>query len=203
MIRQNHRSDFSIVEYFRDKDSDGKTRVRPVPERVRLEFLTHSNTGRFIAERNGDSFINCALGEDGESLEVFITLSRCYLGTGELRVIVTEYIEDTNFPNGIKEDVKTCNCGVLLWRGNSGVYSSIDGDIAGDVQTSGGGDKNYTFTQSTPASVWTINHKLDKFPSVTVMDSAGTKVFGDVEYIDENTCIVRFNYAFSGKATLN
>lgn len=205
MIRQNHKSDFTIVEYFREKDSSGNIIDRPVPDRVRLEFLTLSNKGRFIAERRGTDYVNCALGSDGKSLEVFIPLSRCYLGTGELRVIMTEYIDDQDFPDGIKEVKTTANCGVLLWRGNSGVYSSIDSGIGGDGQISGGGegDKNYTFTQGTPSSVWTINHKLGKLPAVSVMDSAGTQVLGDVEYIDDDTCLLRFDYAFSGKATLN
>ncbi|MGM9756925.1 MAG: hypothetical protein ACI3ZM_02105 [Candidatus Cryptobacteroides sp.] len=204
MIRQNHQSDFTIVEYFREVNSSGIVVDRAVPERVRLEFLTLSNKGRFLAERRGPVFENCALSDDGKGLEVYIPLSQCYLGTGELMVIMTEYLDDTNFPNGIREKKTTGKCGVLLWRGNSGVYSSIDSGIGGEGPVSGGsGDKNFVFSQSTPSSAWTINHKLDKFPAVSVMDSAGTAVYGDIEYVDENTCIIRFNYAFSGKAILN
>ena len=204
MIRQNHQSDFTIVEYFREVNSSGIVVDRAVPERVRLEFLTLINKGRFLAERRGPVFENCALSDDGKGLEVYIPLSQCYLGTGELMVIMTEYLDDTNFPNGIREKKTTGKCGVLLWRGNSGVYSSIDSGIGGEGPVSGGsGDKNFVFSQSTPSSAWTINHKLDKFPAVSVMDSAGTAVYGDIEYVDENTCIIRFNYAFSGKAILN
>ena len=204
MIRQNHQSDFTIVEYFREVNSSGIVVDRAVPERVRLEFLTLSNKGRFLAERRGPVFENCALSDDGKGLEVYIPLSQCYLGTGELMVIMTEYLDDTNFPNGIREKKTTGKCGVLLWRGNSGVYSSIDSGIGGEGPVSGGsGDKNFVFSQSTPSSAWTINHKLDKFPAVSVMDSAGTAVYGDIEYVDENTRIIRFNYAFSGKAILN
>ena len=32
----------------------------------------------------------------------------------------------------------------------------------------------YTFTQSAAASTWTINHNLDRFPSDTTVDSAGS-----------------------------
>ena len=182
----------------------GKGGERDEKERVRLECMRLSNKGRFLAERRGPVFENCALSDDGKGLEVYIPLSQCYLGTGELMVIMTEYLDDTNFPNGIREKKTTGKCGVLLWRGNSGVYSSIDSGIGGEGPVSGGsGDKNFVFSQSTPSSAWTINHKLDKFPAVSVMDSAGTAVYGDIEYVDENTCIIRFNYAFSGKAILN
>ena len=65
------------------------------------------------------------------------------------------------------------------------------------------GDLNFTFTQGTPATTWTITHNLGKFPSVSVVDSADTQVYGDVEYIDDNSLRVTFSAAFGGKAYLN
>jgi len=61
----------------------------------------------------------------------------------------------------------------------------------------------FLFSQSTPQSVWSITHTLNKYPSVTVIDSAGTQVEGTVTFIDTNTLIISFNAAFSGTATLN
>tara|TARA_R100001460_G_scaffold43676_1_gene79998 strand:+ start:1779 stop:2504 length:726 start_codon:yes stop_codon:yes gene_type:complete len=57
--------------------------------------------------------------------------------------------------------------------------------------------------QSSTSSVWTITHTLDKKPSVTVVDSADNKVYGKVDYIDNNTLTITFNAVFSGKAYLN
>ena len=65
------------------------------------------------------------------------------------------------------------------------------------------GDLNFTFTQGTPATTWTITHNLGKFPSVSVVDTADTQVYGDVEYIDDNSLRVTFSAAFGGKAYLN
>ena len=65
------------------------------------------------------------------------------------------------------------------------------------------GDLNFTFTQGTPATTWTITHNLGKFPSVSVVDTADTQVYGDVEYIDDNSLRITFSAAFGGKAYLN
>lgn len=66
-------------------------------------------------------------------------------------------------------------------------------------------DKNEVFVvpQSQASSQWTINHTLDKFPSVTVVDSAGNVVYGQVNYVNENTVTVDFGATFSGTAYLN
>lgn len=64
-------------------------------------------------------------------------------------------------------------------------------------------DKYYQHIQALPASVWTIDHPLDKYPSVTVTDSAGTMMIGLVEYPSRSQVVVTFNAGFSGHAELN
>ena len=64
-------------------------------------------------------------------------------------------------------------------------------------------DKHYTHTQSVVADTWNITHNLNKYPSVSVVDSAGNQVEGDIEYVDANNVILSFCGAFSGKAYLN
>tara|TARA_R100000742_G_C4202728_1_gene31363 strand:+ start:170 stop:508 length:339 start_codon:yes stop_codon:yes gene_type:complete len=66
-------------------------------------------------------------------------------------------------------------------------------------------DKNFVFTQSVPAIEWTINHNLNKYCSVTVVDSGlpPNVVIGDVSYTNKNTVVVTFTAAFSGQAYLN
>lgn len=60
-----------------------------------------------------------------------------------------------------------------------------------------------TYTQNTAAKVWTVNHGMNKYPAVTVVDSAGTVVMCDVYYIDANNLSVTSSAAFAGKAYLN
>ena len=64
-------------------------------------------------------------------------------------------------------------------------------------------DKTYVHNQMTASEVWEIPHLLDKYPSVTVTDSAGDEVIGDVHYIDKNTLTVSFSAKFSGMAYCN
>ena len=61
----------------------------------------------------------------------------------------------------------------------------------------------YVFDQGVAATTWTVTHNLNKYPSVTVVDSAGTTVDCTVTYISSNECQLNFNAAFKGKAYLN
>ena len=66
-----------------------------------------------------------------------------------------------------------------------------------------GVDKNFVFTQSSASATWTINHTLNKFPAVEVVDSANDIVIGNVTYNSTTQITLTFTAAFSGKAYLN
>jgi hypothetical protein len=61
----------------------------------------------------------------------------------------------------------------------------------------------YIHNQAAASSDWTINHNLEKYPSVTVVDSAGSAVMGETLYIDANKIRIIFSAPFSGRAYLN
>ena len=65
------------------------------------------------------------------------------------------------------------------------------------------GDKHFTHTQSSASATWVVNHNLGKYPSVSVVDSAGTQVVGQVDYISTSRATLTFVGAFSGKAYFN
>lgn len=73
----------------------------------------------------------------------------------------------------------------------------------GDIGYINGDPLFYEFVQMLPSNEWIINHSLNKYPSVTVVDSAGTVVIGNVRYIDKSVIKITFSAAFSGKAFLN
>jgi hypothetical protein len=60
----------------------------------------------------------------------------------------------------------------------------------------------YVHTQGSAATTWTITHTLGGRPSVTVVDSTGTTVVGDVQYNSDTQVTVTFSAAFSGSAYL-
>lgn len=64
-------------------------------------------------------------------------------------------------------------------------------------------DANYVYTQTVPASTWVVDHNLNKYCSVTVVDSANNRVFGEVLYNSANQVTLTFAGAFSGKAFFN
>lgn len=64
-------------------------------------------------------------------------------------------------------------------------------------------DKTFVYTQETPSAEWVVNHGLHKNPSISVVDSAGSEVIGDYQYIDLNNVILTFSGAFAGKAFFN
>jgi hypothetical protein len=57
--------------------------------------------------------------------------------------------------------------------------------------------------QTVSSAEWTIEHNLNCYPSVTIVDSANTEVIGEVEYINTNSLKAKFSASFSGIAYLN
>lgn len=66
-----------------------------------------------------------------------------------------------------------------------------------------GNDKTYVHEQLSPTTQWIITHNLGKYPSVTITDSAGNVVVGDIKHESTNKLTVSFTAAFAGKAFLN
>jgi hypothetical protein len=64
-------------------------------------------------------------------------------------------------------------------------------------------DKTFEFTQGQPATTWNIQHDLNKFPSVSVINNNNVVINGEVTYIDKNNVQLNFSAGFSGKAYLN
>lgn len=63
--------------------------------------------------------------------------------------------------------------------------------------------EGFVYTQGSPSETWTIVHNLNKYPSCTIINSAGDEVYGEIFYNNTNSITVTFSGAFSGKAFLN
>ena len=61
----------------------------------------------------------------------------------------------------------------------------------------------YQHTQGASSSSWVINHNLHFYPNVTVQDSAGNIVEGEIAYTNLDSLTVTFSTAFSGEAYLS
>jgi hypothetical protein len=62
---------------------------------------------------------------------------------------------------------------------------------------------SYAHTQSVSSATWTITHNLGYRPAVSVVDSGGNYVIGDVNYISTNSLTISFSSPFGGSAYLS
>jgi len=84
----------------------------------------------------------------------------------------------------------------MKWIGKEVMTSPIIGDIT------------FTHNQNSTSATWVVTHNLNRFPSVTVVDSADTIVQGTVVYNTNKKLTITFfeggdALAFQGKAYLN
>lgn len=79
------------------------------------------------------------------------------------------------------------------------IVERVSGGGGGDT----GADKNYVHTQGSPTSIWNVVHGLNKYPSVSVVDTGGSVVDPDIHYIDANNVQLTFGSPTSGKAYVN
>lgn len=85
------------------------------------------------------------------------------------------------------------------------VVSIIDQGPMGPAGPAGASGYSLTFEwdQNTPSSLWEITHTLNKYPSVTIVDSTYNMCMGKITYISDTRVNVEFNGSFSGRAYLN
>ena len=93
--------------------------------------------------------------------------------------------------------------GTRSWVSNSGI-ASTDGLAEGTQHLYFTTSRvSYTHTQGVASATWTINHNLHFHPNVTVQDSAGNIVEGEIAYTNSDSLVVTFSTAFSGEAYLS
>lgn len=99
-------------------------------------------------------------------------------------------------------DVKPNDTVMVAFVGDS----MIDGIIIENISSgiiSNNPDTTFVHEQIASSAEWIITHNLNKYPSVTLVDSAGSVVGGDIEYVSQNEINIKFSSAFSGRAFLN
>lgn len=87
---------------------------------------------------------------------------------------------------------------VMFTNGSSQVTTKAPVDARTALQTT-----TYTYNQGVAANPWIINHNLNAFPTVWVIDPLNRAGWAEVEYVDANTLKVHFPGAQTGTAYLN
>ena len=66
----------------------------------------------------------------------------------------------------------------------------------------GGLRRSYVFTQTSALSTWVINHNLNQYPTVMILDDAENVLLAEIDYTSLNTITVSFSSPQSGTANL-
>lgn len=106
--------------------------------------------------------------------------------------VTTSIVDDVEFQVNI----------VVLERLRPAIELDDSGDTTYNTTTEGN-DKNEVFTQAVANTTWTINHSLNKYAAVQLVDASGNEIEGDVKYNSSSQIVVTFDIAVAGKAYLN
>lgn len=86
---------------------------------------------------------------------------------------------------------------------NAHVNDAARDDHTQYLKTADVAPSTYRHVQSIPLATWTIVHHLGFRPNLTVMDSAGNVVEGNIVHLDSNQLTVTFSAPFGGEASLS
>ncbi|AWN43179.1 hypothetical protein [Methylobacterium durans] len=95
---------------------------------------------------------------------------------------------------------------VWLAAGNAGTRDDFLVSLKGEQGPPGQDGEAVSravIVQAQAASVWILTHGLNRFPGVTLIDSAGDVFDGDTRYVDANTIVVTLIAPTAGTAFLN
>jgi hypothetical protein len=87
--------------------------------------------------------------------------------------------------------------------GTDGVTGeTLNYEIA-DLALTISGETTYIENVTQNTDVWNLEHNLGRFPAVQIVDTAGSVVIGDIQYVDQNNITITFSAPFQGTAYLN
>lgn len=107
-------------------------------------------------------------------------------------------------PAGAQPSVKAALAGLqTALSALQASQSHLASQVAALETVPGPANTFFNYTQLTPAATWTITHNLGRFPAVTVVDSAGSVVEGEIDYVSDSQVVLTFSAPFSGNASLS
>lgn len=163
-------------------------RVNPTSDNVRVDVLNVNSDISVIANQENDSVNTGVVGD-----KYYSDLAKEWAIKMDGKVLGQDYSSKyyaTQAVQSIDEFIE-----------NLAVENNLE--VTKDGRNVTIKNPTYVHEQGVASDTWSIEHNLNKYPSVTLVDSAGTQFQGRVEYTDENNCIVYMNGATKGKAYLN
>lgn len=115
----------------------------------------------------------------------------------ETRVTQPQRIRTTVTAKGQSVTVPTPSSAIVVTQVTTGLTGAPGNTLPGS------GDSNYVHEQNTASDFWSIQHDLGKYPSVTIVDTAGDECEGVINFVSLNLITVSFSSAFAGRAFVN
>ena len=109
----------------------------------------------------------------------------------QINYATVEYVDDAFADAGNAEN--------LIFTPTSEITSVNVQDAIEEVRSR----SRYVHNQPTASDTWSITHNMRFYPNVSIVDTALSKVIGEVTYISENALTVTFSHSFAGKAYLS
>lgn len=109
----------------------------------------------------------------------------------QINYATVEYVDDAFADAGNAEN--------LIFTPTSEISSVNVQDAIEEVRSR----SRYVHNQPTASNTWSITHNMRFYPNVSIVDTALSKVIGEVTYISENALTVTFSHSFAGKAYLS
>lgn len=149
--------------------------------------LIHGNSESFLwMKENGDIHINAQ-----EELNLTAKTIRHWASQKTI-----DHVPETTV-TCIEDGKDFVTCGAVR---TSECYDCEKEEGTGETPPSGDPAQQYEFTQTTPASEWTVNHGKGKYPQVTIIDDDGFVVDAPIQHISKNQTKIYFNEPVVGKA---
>lgn len=155
----------------------------------------------YIQEEEGRGYTPIyVINSDKSDLELFstihVTKTSQLVNDGEDGT--SKYVEEKDAENYEKKENKQND---LTPDGTGVKYPTVD--AINEALERLESDKNFVYDQTSPSKEWDIIHNLNKKPSCTIIDSAGTVVEGKIIINDGVRLLIEFNAPFTGSAILN
>ena len=152
------------------------------------------------------SFIFSHTNTNGQNIQAYLEYFE------DLNIMITQTDNPNNFGQYIINSITDSGSGystfaVSFREGNGTLvedkYYAMSFSPKGQTDKHHVYDDNGSNKQFLAGQSYTVTHNLNKFPSVTTVDSAGSHLIGNVQHINNNSFNVTFTATFYGKVYSN
>jgi len=152
------------------------------------------------------SFIFSHTNTNGQNIQAYLEYFE------DLNIMITQTDNPNNFGQYVINSITDSGSGystfaVSFREGNGTLvedkYYAMSFSPKGQTDKHHVYDDNGSNKQFLAGQSYTVTHNLNKFPSVTTVDSAGSHLIGNVQHINNNSFNVTFTATFYGKVYSN